>query len=212
MKKSSASKKRKLLYDTAASLFAGKGYSGTSIRDLASALGLQKSSLYHYFDSKEDLLFRILDEYMTKALREIESLCALYISPLEKLQKFMQYYTSFYAGDRDRLILLVNELDCMGPDCRQTLIQKERRYMQALNGILVELQDQGLMKSIPLSVASFAFFGMVHYTFKWYRKDGPIRPEQLGDLFLEIFTRGIFEDRPLTGTDKSGFLSHARQG
>ena len=198
MKKSNTSKTRNLLYDTAASLFARKGYKGTSIRDLALALDLQKSSLYHYFDSKEELLFSILDECMTEALQEIETLCALHISPMEKLQKFMQYYTSFYAGDRDRLILLVNELDCLGPDYRQTLIQKERRYMQALNEIFLELQEQGIMKSIPPSVASFAFFGMVHSTYKWYRQDGLIHPEHLGDIFLEIFTHGILENGSLT--------------
>lgn len=198
MKKPKASKTRNLLYDTAADLFASKGYKGTSIRDLALALDLQKSSLYHYFDSKEELLFSILDESVTVALHEIEGICSSHIPPLEKLRQCMQYYTSFYAGDRDRLILLVNELDNIGTDYRNKLIQKERRYVRVLNGIFAELKEEGLMKSIPQAVATFAFFGMVHYTYKWYRQDGPIRPKDLGNFFLEIFTHGILENGSLT--------------
>jgi hypothetical protein len=48
------------------------------------------------------------------------------------------------------------------------------------------------MKPIPPSVATFAFFGMVHYTIKWYDKDGPVKSGELADYFLEIFTKGIF--------------------
>jgi len=195
MKRRNSSQRKQIVYDTAANLFAKKGYGNTSMRELGQALNLQKSSLYHYFKSKEDLLFRILDEYMTVALRKIDSLRASDIPPLEKLREIMQYYTSFYSGDRDRLILLVNDLDQLGPAYRNRLIEKERIYVEVLRGILTELQQQGFMKSIPTAVASFAFFGMVHYTYKWYSQDGTINTKQLGNFFWDIFTTGIFKQK-----------------
>ncbi|MBN1277940.1 MAG: TetR family transcriptional regulator [Deltaproteobacteria bacterium] len=195
MKRHSFHQRKKIVYDTAAHLFAKRGYSGTSIRELAQALKLQKSSLYHYFKSKEDLLFKIMDDSMTVALQKIDSLYAYDAPPLEKLRDFMHFYASFYAGDRDRLILLVNELDQLSPVYRDRLIEKERHYVEVLKGILTELQQQGFMKSIPTAVASFAFFGMVHFTYKWYRQDGQVTPDQLGDFFWDIFTTGIFEQK-----------------
>ncbi|HER62577.1 MAG TPA: TetR/AcrR family transcriptional regulator [Desulfobacteraceae bacterium] len=190
--KKTASSRRQLLFDTAASLFARQGYHGTSIRDIAQVLGIQKSSLYHYVASKEELLFLLLDDYVTVALEEIEKLCAEERAPAEKLSRFMRFYTGFYAGDQERLILLINELDCLSGDYRDILIGKERRYVKALTGIFSQLQEQGVMKPIPQSVAAFAFFGMVHYTCKWFHHDGEISAEKLGELFLEIFTRGVF--------------------
>lgn len=194
---SKGEKRQRQIYDTAARLFAQRGYSRTSIRDLSEALGLQKSSLYHYFESKEDLLHRLLDQFMEEALQRIEELCALALPPQEKLAAFMRLYTSFYAGDRDRLSLLVNDLDCLGGELHAAMVAKQRRYVAAIQGILNEMRQAGLMRDIPLPVAVFAFFGMVHYTPKWYQRDGGVSPEELGRLFETIFCHGI-----LTGKEQ----------
>jgi TetR/AcrR family transcriptional regulator, cholesterol catabolism regulator len=193
---SKGEKREREIYDTAARLFARRGYSRTSIRDLSEALGLQKSSLYHYFESKEDLLHRLLDQFMEQALQRIEELCALDLPPEEKLAAFMRFYTSFYAGDLDRLSLLVNELDCLGDERRWAMVAKQRRYVAAIQGILGQMQQAGLMRDIPLPVAVFAFFGMVHYTPKWYRRQGMVSPERLGELFQDIFCHGVLKHPP----------------
>lgn len=187
--------KQEQLFNTAAALFAEKGYHGTSIQDLARAMGLQKGSLYHYFNSKEELLFRLLDEYITGALEDIEAICALEIDPVEKLRRFMLFYSSFYAGDRDRLVLLINDIDKLGDFYRPRIIEKEQRYYRALTGIFSQLQAAGTMKPMPRAVAAFAFFGMVHYTCKWFQKDGAITAGELSEMFLEIFTKGVFHDQ-----------------
>lgn len=195
--------KQEQLFNTAAALFAEKGYHGTSIKDLARAIGLQKGSLYHYFNSKEELLFRLLDEYVTEALDNIEAICALEIAPVEKLRRFMLFYSGFYAGDRDRLVLLINDIDKLGGTYREQIIEKERRYYQSLTGIFSQLQAGGMMKAMPQAVAAFAFFGMVHYTCKWFQKDGAITAGELSEMFLEIFTRGIFTE-PAKQSGESG--------
>jgi AcrR family transcriptional regulator len=183
--------RQKQLYDAAARLFGAQGYHATSLRELAEALGLNKSSLYHYFDSKQDLLYQLLDDYITEALAGIQALCAGDGDPEEKLAEFMRYYTRFYAKDLDRLALLVNEVDNLEPRLRNVLEKKERRYLAALEEIFAQLHAQGRLKDIPSSVAAFAFFGMVHYTFRWYRPKGRVSPAELSEMFWEIFGRGI---------------------
>ncbi|MEA3348817.1 MAG: TetR/AcrR family transcriptional regulator, partial [Pseudomonadota bacterium] len=139
-------------------------------------------------------LFRLLDEYITSALNEVEKICVMEDSPVEKLRKFMLFYSSFYAGDQDRLVLLINDIDKLGEFYRLQVIEKERRYYRALTGIFCQLQVDGIMKAMPPAVAAFAFFGMVHYTGKWFQSDGEISAEALGEMFLEIFTKGVFTD------------------
>ncbi|MCB2191491.1 MAG: TetR/AcrR family transcriptional regulator [Deltaproteobacteria bacterium] len=184
-------KRQKQLYDAAARLFASQGYHATSLRELAETLGLNKSSLYHYFDSKQELLYRLLDDYISEALEEIQALCAGGRDPEEKLADFMRYYTRFYAKDLDRLALLVNEVDNLEPRFRRVLEKKERRYLAALTDIFEQLRSQGRLKDVPSTVAAFAFFGMVHYTFRWYRPKGRVSPEELSEMFWEIFGRGV---------------------
>ncbi len=196
--------KQEQLFNVAAALFAEKGYHGTSIQDLARAMGMKKGSLYHYFNSKEELLFQLLDEYITGALEEIEGICALEIDPVEKLRRFMLFYSGFYAGDRDRMVLLINDIDKLGEDRRSRIIEKERRYYRALTGIFSQLQAAGVMKPLPRSVAAFAFFGMVHYTYKWFNQGGNISAGELGEMFLEIFTRGIFSEEVTGATHDAG--------
>ena len=71
------------------------------------------------------------------------------------------------------------------------MVAKQRRYVAAFKGILGEMQQAGLMGDIPLAVAIFAFFGMVHYTPKWFHREGAVSPERLGELFKEMFLHGV---------------------
>lgn len=179
------------LYGVIARLFASKGYHATSMREIAHELGMNKSSLYHYFTSKEDILFKLMNDAMDDALATLQEICVTDISPEEKLKKVLAFYTHYYAGDQERLILLVNEINSLNEKSRSLLIEKQRHYVRLIQSILKELAAHGKMKRIDPAVATFAFFGMVHYTVKWYHQDGPVPLDQLAQMFVEIFNTGI---------------------
>lgn len=184
--------KIKEIHGVATRLFAQKGYHNTSMREIARDLGMNQSSLYHYFAGKEEILYTLINDAMDDALGTLEEICGSGLSPHGKLNQVLSFYTDYYAGDQDRLRLLVNEQGNLGKEYRQVLIRKERRYVRLIQSILKDLADEGRMKAIPPSVATFAFFGMVHYTIKWYDRNGPVKSGELADYFLEIFTKGIF--------------------
>ncbi len=172
-------------------LFARDGYHGTSMRAIARELGMHPSSLYHYFSSKEEMLFKLLDATMDEALAVLEEICARRIEATEKLTQVLGFYVRYYAGDQARLNLLLSERHVLSPKSQRILMAKERRYVGLFRHIFEELASEGRIKAIPPAVATFAFLGMVHYTVKWYRRNGPVSLDQLADLFVEIFTRGI---------------------
>ena len=179
------------IYGVVANLFAHKGYHSTSMREIARELGMNQSSLYHYFRSKEEALFKLMNDAMDDALSTLEEICAADLSLEDKLKTVLAFYTRYYAGDQERLILLVNEKNSLSEPYRHRLVQKERRYVRLFKDIFKELADHGGIKDIPPSIAIFAFFGMVHYTIKWYDKEGQVNLDDLADAFLEIFTKGI---------------------
>ena len=176
-----------------ARLFAFKGYHSTSMREIAAELGMNQSSLYHYFKSKEEILFKLMNDAIDDVLAILKKICAADLPPEEKLKKVLGFYCRYYAGDQERLILLVNEMNSLGKKHRNILVDKQRQYVHLVKSILKELVGQDKLKEIHPSVATFAFFGMVHYTIKWYHKNGPVSLDDLANDFVQIFTEGIFK-------------------
>jgi AcrR family transcriptional regulator len=193
MSKPRNSQKSDEIYSVVARLFARKGYHSTSMREIARELGMNQSSLYHYFKSKEDILFKLMNDAMDDALATLEEICAADLAPEDKLNSVLGFYTRYYAGDQERLILLVNEKNSLSDAYSRKLIQKERRYVHLFKEIFEELAGQDKIKEIPPSVAIFAFLGMVHYTIKWYHKDGQVSLDELADIFVEIFSKGVLK-------------------
>jgi len=179
--------------DTVSRLFAEKGYHATSMRDVGNQIGMSKSSMYNYFKSKEDILFHLMNDAMDEALETLKAICRADHTPEEKLNAVLDFYACYYAGDQDRLTLLVNELPSLSDEHQEIIKRKDRDYVKLIRSILDDLTDAGRMRAIHPTVATFAFFGMVHYTIKWYKKEGAVRPGELARLFVEIFTKGILK-------------------
>jgi TetR/AcrR family transcriptional regulator, cholesterol catabolism regulator len=187
------SEKAKEIKRLVARLFADKGYHATSMRDIGNNIGMSKSSMYNYFKSKEEILFHLMNDAMDEALEEIQSICRADHPPEIKLKEVLDFYARYYAGDQDSLILLVNESQSLGSENLKILKDKERDYVRLIGSILEELSQADRMKDIHPTVATFAFFGMVHYTIKWYHKSGAVSPSQLAKYFVEIFSKGILK-------------------
>jgi TetR/AcrR family transcriptional regulator, cholesterol catabolism regulator len=176
-----------------ARLFAEKGYHATSMRDVGNEIGMSKSSMYNYFKSKEEILFHLMNDAMDEALETLQDICRADLSPDEKLNAVLDFYARYYAGDQDRLTLLVNESQSLSEHHQQIIKKKDRDYVGLIGSILNELTKAGRMKAIHPTVATFAFFGMVHYTIKWYNKKGAVSPGELARFFVQIFTKGILK-------------------
>ena len=187
------SEKSREIQRVTARLFAYKGYHSTSMREIARELGMNQSSLYHYFRSKEEILFKLMNDAIDNALTTLEEICDGNLPPRDKLNNILHFYTRYYAGAPERLILLINEQNSLNNEHRSVLVDKQRRYVHLFQEVFEELEGHHLTKEIPHSVAIFAFLGMVHYTIKWYQKDGAVGLERLAEIFAEIFTKGTLK-------------------
>src|SRR3954470_1242023 len=87
--------KKQVILEKAAALIAQKGFDVATMMDVANACGTSKSHLYHYFQSKEDLLYAIVHEYITKQAADLARVLAL---PLPALERFSQFVESFMQG------------------------------------------------------------------------------------------------------------------
>jgi AcrR family transcriptional regulator len=183
--------KRKKICDIAAKLFAERGFESTTTRDISKAAGMSDAGVYYYFDSKELLLYQILDETLSMGLDLIKKIDQSDKTPGEKLGEITRLYTQYYAFDINRVKLLVEEQKSLSSAHRHELDEKQREYLDILVKVLEALKDQGEMVSLDTSVCAFAFFGMVHWVYRWFKPNGRIRKDQLAEIFNQIFIKGI---------------------
>lgn len=184
---------RARILKAAAALFATRGFEGTSVRNIAEKSKISVPGMFYYFSTKEMILFEIMTSFMDEAYQKIMEIYESDIDPIEKLREVCKFYVEQYAGHQYELTILVSERKSLHPKHQQICIEKERLYVNALKSLFKDLAERHLLKPINHSILAFIFFGMVHWTYRWYNpkaKKG-VGPSQLGSIFSEVFLSGI---------------------
>lgn len=183
--------KRDTILEAATKLFATKGFERASVRNIAEEVGLSVPGMFHYIRSKEQMLYEIVIGFMDEGYTRLIEIYNSAVEPVEKLEAVCKFYVEYYAGHKDELTILVSEAKSLSLEHRQVFIEKQRIYVEALRSLFKDLAKEGLLRPIDPSVLSFIFFGMVHWTYSWYNSHGEIGPEALGEIFSEVFLRGV---------------------
>ena len=186
--------KRDTILEAATRLFATKGFERASVRNIAEEVGLSVPGMFHYFPSKEEMLYEIMIGFMDEGYTRLVEIYNSVVDPVGKLEAVCKFYVEYYAGHKDELTILVSEGKSLSPEHWQVFIEKQRVYVEALTRLFNDMAKDGLLKPIAPSILAFIFFGMVHWTYSWYNPHGEIGPEALGEIFSKVFLRGILKD------------------
>src|SRR5215210_3001342 len=123
-----APKKRdREVFDAAARVFYERGYSDASVQDVADELGILKGSLYHYIKTKEDLLFRLLEETHDDIYAVLQSVSAVEgLEPLERLELYVRRQVEYNMDNLLRVSVYYHDLERLSPERRQRIIGRRR--------------------------------------------------------------------------------------
>jgi AcrR family transcriptional regulator len=188
------SEKRTRIIDTAAKLFAKKGFENTTTRDICKATGMSHAMIYYYFDDKESLLYEILDEILSEGLRAIKKIDRSSKSLKEKLAAITDVYARYHVVKIDKMKVFVHEQKSLKPEHKKKVVEYQREYLDILVNILKGLKQENQIVNLDTKAAAFTFFGMVHWAYRWYDPKGKIKPKQLSQIINRIFTEGIYSD------------------
>jgi AcrR family transcriptional regulator len=180
--------RRQVMLDRAAALYARHGFLGASIADLATACGVSKSLLYHYFGSKEDILFEIMNDHV-EHLRQVarEALATTPDDPAERLSALTHAFLCAYAGAADRHKVLVNDLDKLPPERRQSVVTAERELIDTVGQVLGAFGSRYGVTPAELRASTMLYFGMINWTHTWYEPEGAVGIEALADRAVAIW-------------------------
>ena len=176
---------------SAAQIFREKGFHATSMQDIADSVQLQKSSLYHHINSKQEILLAVLDRALDVLIEDIEPIAKSDGSSEEKLKLAMARYIDRVTRSADLAAVLLLEHRSLEPQLRARHIARRDRFEDLWRRIVREGVDRGEFKPMDISIVTFALLGVQNWLITWYQEGGRLSGEQLADQFAEIFLHGL---------------------
>src|SRR5215469_6024952 len=192
--RTSTQQKADSLLRAAAALIADQGFEATAIRDVGRRLEVSLGGMYYYFTSKDDLLFQIQHRTFTALLDAQRRAAAEPGKPRERLRRLLAGHLAFFATHPNEMKICTYELDSLKGEPYDRVLAVRRQYYRVMADVVAQVANgtQGKVRESSRSRHLTLFiFGMLNWSFMWYRaaKDGPV--DALADEMLGMVLNGV---------------------
>ena len=184
---------RQEILRTAARLFQQRGYDATSMNDVAAALKLSKGGLYHHFQSKDEILFEIMNHAMEMTQERVIAPVRSIADPLERLRALIRLHIEVVLSPRDREItVMLHENHPLPPALRKRINYRKKEYVHFVESLIADVQRSRAAKTtVSPRAAAFALLGMINWIYQWYKPEGELQANNLIPQFTELIFGGI---------------------
>ena len=193
MTRETAIDSRQDILRTAARLFQQRGYDATSMNDVAAALKLSKGGLYHHFQSKDEILFEIMNHAMEITEERVLAPVRGIASPEERLRALIRLHIEVVLSPRDREItVMLHENHPLPPGLRKRINTRKKEYIHFVESLMAEVQRARHAKgAVSSRAAAFALLGMINWIYQWYKPEGDLQTHNLVPQFTDLVFGGI---------------------
>ena len=182
---------RDKILEAAAQIFSEKGFHAASMQDIARAVNLQKASLYHHVNSKQEILLALLDKAMDILIDAIGEVTAAPLPPQEKLREAIRVYLEILTSQRGLSAVLLFEHRSLDADLRARHIPRRDRFEGLWRGLLQEGVDAGVFQCSDPALVARALLGVMNWAITWYRADGPLNVDEIASQYAEMTLNGL---------------------
>jgi AcrR family transcriptional regulator len=189
---------RQEILRTAARLFQQRGYDATSMNDVAAALKLSKGGLYHHFQSKDEILFEIMNHAMQITEERVLNPVRGVADPEDRLRALIRLHIEVVLSPRDREItVMLHENHPLPPSLRKRINARKKDYVHFLENLMAEVQHKSrhphpTKAKVSPRAAAFALLGMINWIYQWYKPEGDLQAQSLIPQFTDLIFGGIF--------------------
>lgn len=187
---------RQEILRTAARLFQQRGYDATSMNDVAAALKLSKGGLYHHFQSKDEILYEIMNHAMEITQERVLNPVRSIADPEERLRALIRLHIEVVLSPRDREItVMLHENHPLPPALRKRINIRKKDYIHFLESLMSEVQEKAKNQTrgrVSPRAAAFALLGMINWIYQWYKPEGELQAQNLIPQFTDLIFGGIF--------------------
>jgi AcrR family transcriptional regulator len=186
--------RRAQILQKAAHLFCVKGYDSTSMSDIADAVGITKAGLYYFVEGKEHLLYLItdygldlLEETVVKPLEGIQD-------PKEWLRQLIVKHVHMVMHRPREVTIILHERTGLTGEYRDKILKRKKAYINLVRDRLLELQKEGIARSVDATAATYFLLGSLNWVYQWYKDDGRLDEQDLVRNFTDLFSRGFLTE------------------
>ena len=177
-------------------MFQERGYATTTVADIGNALGIKKGSVYHYIDSKEDILYRICKSVHDDAERVVEDLRAMGGTPLDRLEFYVRETAASNARNVTEIAVYYSEFSQLTARRRADIEREQARHETLVVGLIEEAKRDGLVSTdVATHVIAANLLAQVVWLYTWYREGRGLEPEELGAAIAELALDGVATPR-----------------
>ncbi|MFE3454336.1 TetR/AcrR family transcriptional regulator [Nonomuraea sp. NPDC059194] len=183
---------RQRLLSEATRLFADRGFESTSVQEIVVAAGVTKGAMYHYFDSKDDLLHEIYGRVLRMQMDRLTKIADGPGSVSERLHAAAADVVETTADNLDDSKIFFRSMHLLAPETQKTVRSERRRYHERFRDLVAEGQRQGVFRSdVPAEIVVDYFFGSVHHLGTWYHAEGALSGAQVGAHFADLLLTSL---------------------
>jgi AcrR family transcriptional regulator len=183
--------RKEAIVAAAAALYASRGFNGVSVADLAQRCKISKSLIYHYYASKEDILYDVMISHV-RALDVAAREAIAGEAPAErKLRELAHRFMALYVGAADRHKVLLNDLDDLPKARRAEIVAVQRGLIETVRKLLIEIEPALKRTSGQSLAAAMLFFGMINWTHTWFDSSGAVSAGALAEMVVDLTLGGL---------------------
>lgn len=183
---------RQTILDVAAELFVSKGFLGTSLQDIADAMGMGRTGLYYYFKSKDEILQALVEKITV--FTDQQSAAALSRSdgsPPEILREMVRSHATIMLEHAVAFRVVERNEDELPPAARRIQDASKRALLDHFAQVIERGMTDGSFRAGDAKVAAFAIIGMCNWSAWWYRPDGRLPAEAIREQIAEMAVNSL---------------------
>lgn len=195
----------RIVLAAAVDAMAEHGYHGTSVRDIGERAGMSAAALYHHFPSKQSLLFTIMDRGIDELIRlSEEALAAAPDDPGERLRALVRVHVLRHIERQRESFLGNSELRSLDQPAQEVILAKRDRQMRLFYDVVHEgVKSGSFLTPFPVEAAR-SIVTMSTAVATWYRKTGPLSPEETAHRYAELALAMVCYQHPRTTSRRQG--------
>ncbi|PRZ44264.1 TetR family transcriptional regulator [Antricoccus suffuscus] len=192
---SNAASRRQEVLSAAVDVFSQRGYRGTSMNEIAVASGLSKPTLYHYFDSKEEILVRLYEDLMERSVAEAIAISDEVDDPIEAFRALIVQRVVATCTNQAMHKVFFEEEEELPRHMMDRLLKHRHDYEGILKDVLHRLTTR-YRSSATLDVTMYVntCLGAANWVYKWYDPHGSLTPEQIGNQIAAYLLASLNTD------------------
>jgi len=184
--------KQRGLLDKAAEVFADLGMEKASMAQIAAHSQVSKALLYHYYPSKDALIFAIIITHLEELEAAIEDADDPGLPPQQRLRRLVGTLLDRYRGADNQHKVQLNATPALADDQKAEILGVERRIVKRFAAVLREINPALDDPQRPLlTPVTMSLFGMMNWVYMWFRDGGRITREDYADVATTLILEGI---------------------